>query len=495
MAETVPVLKSERKERCLVAVAVFVLAIIPILITPFPPSTDLPQHIAQARLFKAALADSSGPYVIQWLAPNNLIYVFLLAFWAVLPAGLVARAALVLVVLLWVWAVHGLAAGRGRAVAAAVVASLLVFNQSFAWGFLNFLVGFPVFVLWFGLTSKEETRFSSKRWAALAGTAVLLYGSHALWFAAGAFWLVLIGLLKRAPAKVFFWRLAALVPCGLVSAVWYPGLQASRFSAGFDVAPHWSPLFDRLASFLEAAFGGIRGPAGTAAFVFILLWAGLSVWQSRRGLAKAVDRDLLAASFLFLAVAAAAPDKFMNTIFFSSRWLPAALIFLLLALPVPVFRRPSPKALALAVAAVFFLITARAWQRYSAEDLTGFRESLDQVPPSSRVLGLDLVKESEFVKGRPFLQHFAYAQVFKGAELNFSFAEHYSGLVAFRVGREVPWTRGLEWYGEKVRESDFGFFDFVLANGEEKDHQTLSAFGELSPLARSGRWRLYRVIR
>jgi hypothetical protein len=301
--------------------------------------------------------------------------------------------------------------------------------------------------------------------------------------------------LKRAPAKVFFWRLAALVPCGLVSAVWYPGLQASRFSAGFDVAPHWSPLFDRLASFLEAAFGGIRGPAGTAAFVFILLWAGLSVWQSRRGLAKAVDRDLLAASFLFLAVAAAAPDKFMNTIFFSSRWLPAALIFLLLALPVPVFRRPSPKALALAVAAVFFLITARAWQRYSAEDLTGFRESLDQVPPSSRVLGLDLVKESEFVKGRPFLQHFAYAQVFKGAELNFSFAEHYSGLVAFRVGREVPWTRGLEWYGEKVRESDFGFFDFVLANGEEKDHQTLSAFGELSPLARSGRWRLYRVIR
>lgn len=493
MPEMTPAPKPERKERVLIAAVVFVLAVIPILLAPFPPSTDLPQHIAQVRLFKEALADPAGPYVIQWLAPNNLIYAFLLAFWAVLPVGLIARAALVLVVLLWTAAIHGLGLGRSRAPAAAVIASLLIFNQSFSWGFLNFLIGFPVFVLWLGLTARDPRSFSWKRWVALAGTAGLLYGSHALWFAAGGAWLVLIGLVRRAPVKTTLWRLTALLPCGLVSALWYPGLSASRSTAGFDVAPHWSPLFDRLASVMDAAFGGIRGPVGTVAFIFVILWAGLSVWQHRRRLGSGVDRDLLAAALLFLAVVAVAPDKFMNTIFFSSRWLPAALIFLLLALPAPSFRRPSVKAVALTAAAVFFLVTARGWHRYAVNDLSGFRESLEHIPPSSRVLGLDLIKESDTIMGRPFLQLFAYAQVFKGGELNFSFAEHYSGLVAYRVKREVRWTPGLEWHGEKVRKSDFAFFDFVLVNGEEKDHKTLSVFDELTPLTRSGRWRVYRV--
>jgi hypothetical protein len=487
--------KPERKGRALVAAGLFVLAVVPIFLAPFPPATDLPQHVAQVRLFREALANPGGPYTIQWLAPNNLIYLFLGAFWTILPVGLVARAALVLIVLLWLAAIHALGAGRNRAAAAAIVASLLVFNQSLNWGFLNFLIGFPVFVLWFGLTTRNTSRTSFKLWGALAGTSLLLYGSHALWFAAGGAWLVVIGLVKKAPLKTSLWRLAAFVPCGLIALLWYPHLSASRMTAGFDTAPHWSPLFDRLASFLDAAFGGIRGPLEPAAFVFVLLWVGLSIWQSRSRFRGLVDLDLLAAALFFLAIVVVSPDKFMNTIFFSWRWFPAAMIFLLLALPAPSFRRLSPKMLALAVAVGFFLMTAVAWQQYGRVDLAGLRESLDRVPMSSRVLGLDLVKESEFVKGRPFLQLFAYAQVFSGAELNFSFAEHYSGLVAYKTKRDIRWTPGLEWYGEKVKRTDFESFDFVLANGEEKDHMTLAAFPELSPVTPSGRWRLYRVRR
>ena len=493
MPKTTPAPRDERKGRALIAAAVCVLAVVPILVTPFPPSTDLPQHIAQVRLFREALAGPAGPYVVQWLAPNNLVYAFLLGFWEVLPAELVARAALALVVLLWVAAIHGLGAGRNRGTAAAVAASLLVFNQSAGWGFLNFLLGFPVFVLWFGLTSGEPRRPSVKLWASLAGTALFLYGSHALWFAAGGLWVVVIGLVRKAPLKVLAGRLSALLPCGIVSLVWYPSLSAARATAGFDVAPHWSALFDRLASFKDSAIGGIRGPVGTLAFVFVLLWAGLAVWQNRRGFAGRVDRDLLAAALFFLAVVAIAPDKFMNTIYFSSRWFPAALVFLLLALPAPSFRRMPAKAAALAVAAVFFLATALAWHRYDSADLTGFRESLGALPASPRVLGLDLVKESDHVPGRPFLQLFAYAQVFKGGELNFSFAEHYSGLVAYRSKRKVPWTPGLEWFGEKVKRTDFAFFDFAIVNGEEKDHVTLAGFAELAPVTGTGKWRLYRV--
>jgi hypothetical protein len=143
--------------------------------------------------------------------------------------------------------------------------------------------------------------------------------------------------------------------------------------------------------------------------------------------------------------------------------------------------------------AAFFATTAVIWARYEARELTGFKESLAAIEPSSRVLGLDLIKESDYIKDRPFLQLFAYAQVFRGGELNFSFAEHSSGLVAYKVPRHVRWTPGLEWFGEKVKRTDFAFFDFVLVNGEEKDHKTLASFAELSPMTPAGRWRVYRV--
>ncbi len=481
------------KERVLVAAGLFALCLVPILLAPFPPAADLPQHIAQVRLFKEALAAPGGPYVIQWLGPNNLIYAFLLAFWEIFPAGVVARAALILIVFLWLAAIHGLGARRGRSLAAAAVASLLVFNQSFYWGFLNFLVGFPAFVLWFALTTREPRRTSWKLWTALAGTSLLLYGSHALWFAAGGMWLVVIGLVDRAPAKSLLLRLSALLPCGIIALLWYPRLAAARATAGFDTAAHWSPLFDRLASGLDAAFGGLQGPVEAAAFILILLWVAISIWQNRDRLGRVMDRNLLAAAVFFLAIVVIAPDKYMNTIFFSARWLPAAMIFLLLALPAPSFRRLPAKTLALTAALAFFAATAVAWRAYESRELSGFAASLERLPESTRLMGLDLVKESEIIKGRPFLQLFAYGQVFKGGELNFSFAEHYSGLVAYGAKRDVRWTIGLEWAGSAVKRSDFAFFDFVLANGEERDHKTLSSYAELAPVTSSGRWRLYRV--
>ncbi|MCJ7645211.1 MAG: hypothetical protein MUP28_12155 [Candidatus Aminicenantes bacterium] len=484
-----------RKTRIIVAAGLFVLAILPIVLSEFPPSTDLPQHIAQVRLFLDTLKSPGGPYVIQGLAPNNLVYSLILILWSVLPVAYVGPAVLVLIVFLWIAAIFLLAAGKGRSTEAAILASLLVFNQSFYWGFLNFMTGFPVFILWFALTTKAPGHRSWKLYAGLVGTSFLLYGSHALWLAAGGAWLVLIGLLKRIKVKEFLLRLATLIPCGLVALLWYPRLSLARAASGFDVAPHWSPLFDRLSSFVDAAFGGIRGPVEIIVFVFLYGWCGLSVWQNRRRLGGLIDRDMLAVGGFFLSIVIIAPDKFMNTIFFGSRWFPIALIFLLLSLPVPSVRRLSAKAVALTIAAAFFLITAIAWHRYANEDLSGFRESLEHIPPSSRVLGLDLVKSSEIIKGRPFLQLFAYAQVFKGCELNFSFAEHYSGLVAYKTKRQISWTPGLEWFAAKVKKSDFAFFDYVLVNGPEADHKTLSSFRELSPMTLSGRWRLYKVRR
>ncbi len=180
----------------------------------------------------------------------------------------------------------------------------------------------------------------------------------------------------------------------------------------------------------------------------------------------------------------------MNTIFFSSRWVPAALTFLLLALPAPSFgarpfegRRPRRRR------GVLRRDGRRLGPLRDGRTFPGSGRASSRAARFARVLGLDLVKESELIKDRPFLQLFAYAQVFKGGELNFSFAEHYSGLVAYRTKRDVRWTPGLEWHAAKVKRADFAFFDFVLVNGEDKDHRGRPRSPSFQPVTGSGRWR------
>ncbi len=473
-----------------------VLVSVPLLVTPFPPSADLPQHLSQIPLLEEALENPEGPYAVQWAAPNILIYLIIYAFWQVVPAEIVGRAVLALILGLWVLAIHLLAAKLKRPPEAAVLASILVFNQVFYWGFLNFLVGFPVFVIWFVLTSKDPAKDRPRNLGLMALAGYLLYASHALWFAAGALWLVVAGVVKKASPGRFLIRAATLLPCAALALLWYPRLAGLRASSGFDVAAHWPrSFFDRfsLTWFRDGVFGGLHGAAETVVFLLIYAWLGFSLWQNRGRLRTAVDGSLAAAGLLFVAIAVLGPEKYMNSIFFSSRWLPCGTAFLLLALPLPFAGKKATKCVAAATAVGFCLVTAAIWDRYEKTELTGLKESLDRVTPETRVLGLDLEKESEHIKGRPFIQLFAYAQAYRGAELNFSFAEHGSGLVSFRRRRKIPWTRSLEWYAELIRPSDYRHFDYVLVNGAEDIQGYFLKIPELKPLTCSGRWRIYSV--
>jgi hypothetical protein len=485
---------SEAKKRAAIAIGIAILTVLPIFLTPFPPSADLPQHIAQVRLFLETLNGPPNSYVILWYGPDNLIYLFILLFWEILPVAWVGRAILALIAVLWIAAIFLLGAKRDRPVEAMILASMLVFNQAFYWGFLNFLIGLPVFVFWFLLTTRAVEKPSRRLWFGLVAVSFLLYASHALWLAAGAAWLVFINIIRRTPVRRFLSALAPLVPAVVVSLIWFPFLSQARAGAGFDVVPRWSGWFDRLSSCIDAAFGGIWGVSGMAAFLVLYAWMGLSVWQNRKRLAESIDRDMAAAGVFFLIAVILAPDKYMSTIFFNSRWFPVALIFFALSVPVPsVKRRPLLLAASLVAVVLSSLVTFSAWRKYSREELAGFREAIDKIPVSSRVLGIDLVKNSDTIRGRPFLQLFAYAQVYKGGTVNFSFAEHYSGLVAYRAKRAAPWTPRLEWYGERFKSEDLEWFDFVLANASPVDHKLALGLKELSLVTFSGPWRLYRV--
>lgn len=482
---------SKARERGLLATAAAVLVAVPFLAVRYPPLIDLPQHAAQIRLFLDTLGHPGGPYTIQWLTPYSLGYLAPGAAWVLFGPAHAGRIGMLAIALLAVGAVHLLAARRGRPAAAATLASTLVFSHVLYWGFMSFAAGWPVFLLWLGLTTGDRARQTrAPALLALGGTAVALYLTHALWFAAGLAWLVLQGLIFRVPVRALGLRLATVSPVLLVAALWFPGLAAR----GFTSPTVWeaSPL-GRLApsSLVDAAFGGLTGHIEGLVFAAIVLWLLLAAWAGRSGGRAGWDRECLLAAALLLVLALVLPATYSRTARFAQRWMPGALALGLLAAPPLALRRGLAPTAGLAVLAALGGATATVWAAVERTSLTGLQASLDALPPAPRLLGLDWVRFNPLLNLRPFVHVAVYGQVLKGGEVGFSFADLAPSPVVYDPPRARPWTERLEWRPERVQWSDFRHFDYVLVGGGDVVHGHVGRY--LQPVTTQGTWRLYRV--
>ncbi|MGE5234446.1 MAG: hypothetical protein ACM3OB_10070 [Acidobacteriota bacterium] len=483
---------SERGRLGLAAVAI-VLVVVPFLLVRFPPITDLPQHAAQIRLFGEALGEHADLYRIQWLTPYGLSYVLPAVGWLLGGPAWAGRLGFLLVVALWVGAVHWLAVRLRRPASAAVLASALVFNHTLYWGFLSFLFGWVVFVVWLRLTEVEpDARCDWRAAARLLGGAALLYFSHVLWFAMGCLWLVVDGWRARLPWREQFLRGLAVSPVGLLALWWYPTLGRR----GFDSPVYWpASVWARFgpSGLKDAVLGGLRGNLEPVFLLVVLGWLLLAAWQHRaEGRAAWSPRLLLLAGVLFLP-AAVLPMEAQNTIHLAERWMPCAVVALLLAAPAPRLPAALVRWLPVAALTLFVAGTSVYWIAFSSVELDGLAPAVAALPEKPRVLGLSYYPESLIIRGNPFIQDFAYAQVMKGGELNFSFADFAPSLVVYRTPRSGPWTLGLEWLPNRVRISDFAYFDWVIASGDEAIHRHLVERAGLVPVTSGTRWRLYRV--
>ncbi|MEJ2717929.1 MAG: hypothetical protein P8182_12435 [Deltaproteobacteria bacterium] len=414
---------------------------VPFLVTTFPPITDLPQQSAQIRLFVETIQDpAASPYKIQWFTPYSLSYAILGACWALFGPKNAGRMAMLAIALLWVLAMHLTAYRRSRSPAAAVLGSLFVFNHIVYWGFYSFAVGWPVFLLWFSITTEQPEREVSAREAfKWVGAAILLYMSHVLWLVAGVAWLAVSSVVFRVPIRYLLYRFLYVAPLVVAVLIWYPMLTGSAMAT----PPLWgtTPL-DRLHIFwlADAALGGLQGRVELIVLGAVCAWILLALWTNRANLGEMIDWELLLAAGVFFAFALLLPDKFMNTIRFGQRWVPAAMIMLVLGLPTPSVRPVVRQVAALALLTVFCAVTTSTWLLFERKELSGLEAALSALPASPRVLGLDTVRKSELIKGYPFLH-----------------------------------------------------FDYAIVNGTERIHKATEAEPLLTPVTHSGRWRLYRV--
>ncbi len=481
------------------ALACALLVAMPFLAVTIPPITDLPQQTAQVRLLFEASGEDDSPYRVQWLHPNKLGYLPLAVAWLAAPPLAAGRLGVLLIGVLWVAALHVLARACRRPAAAAALATTFFFNHLTYWGLLNFVVGLPVFALWFVLLERVAAERAGWRdGVKLLATAALLYSAHVLWLAAGLAWLAIQAALQRLPPAALAWRLAWTAPILGVALAWYPSLGET----GFVSEVYWgrTPL-GRLHPewLLNSALGGLEGAVEPILALVAVGWLLLALARPR----QRVHRGLLLAGATFVAAALCLPGVIQNTIFFASRWLPIGAVLIVLALPQPRpsgGRRPGRPARVLWAALPYVVLasltaaSASTWIDFEQRELDGLEASLAAVPPGERLLGLDFVRTSERIKGFPFYHLYAYAQVIHGGELAHSFANLGSSLVVFRdLPRKLPWTEALDWRARNIRKSDMDHFGHVLIYGTPQAHAPFLADDRLTPVTASRPWRLYRV--
>lgn len=498
-----PIRPSAAPHHVATALAVVCLTLLPFAVVHQPPITDLPQQSAQIRLLLEhfALGDAS-PYRVQAWHPNKLGYLPIALGWMVAPPLDAGRIGMALAVVAGTAAIFVLARRRRRPAVAAAVAALFVFNHALYWGFVNFVVGLPLFLIWIAVLHRPATpRRDLLRTLFLA---LLLYSSHVLWLAAALLWLVGEAKLdiwahrrsatrRRALLRRLIRRLAAAVPALLLVALWFPSFAAGGVDArSFEGRPPWERLDPTWLA--GTAFGGLRGPQEKILLVLVLLWILLGIRQSRRTLGRDGDPRLLLGGGAFALAALLLPEVHRHTIFFAGRWMPVALMLLCLGAPPPRLGRSRPGVVAALLWIALSVLTVRAWRDFERLELRGLRQAVEQLPDAPRVLGLDFVRQSPRILGFPYYHLYADAQVLRGGELNRSFAEEASSLVVYRhLPRETPWTPGLDWKPRLLRHSDLEHFDYLLVHAESAAQAPFAADPKLEALSEESAWRLYRL--
>ena len=477
------------------ALAAAILLSLPFLSVRFPPITDLPQQAAQVRLASEALSEGSQ-YRFNLLAPGSLGYGLFAVSWLVTGAENAGRIAYLLLGWLWIGALALLIRRQARHPELIPLATLFFFSHALYWGFLSFLFGAVVFLAWIILEERLRRRPASRSEPLILGLGgLVLYASHALWFAAGVLWLGVVTAVSPLPTRRGWLRLAGLVPALGLALLWLPSMKQSDFHS--ETAWRTMP-WARLApgEWVDSAFGGLQGPVEPVILGVIAVWLVLGLLEHRDQLGRRIAPTFLLLGTLMLVASLLLPDHLQNTLGFARRWTPIGMALLVIALPPPRIRQGLRWAVAFVLLATLTVATTASWKRFERFELEGLEASLAALPDEPRLLGLDFYRLSQVVKTYPFFQNAAYGQVLKGGSLGFSFASFPTSPVVFRQWENPSWALGLEWLPSQIfeRTDDFFYFDYALIHTDPTGHAYFEQQEMLESVTGSARWRLYRVI-
>jgi hypothetical protein len=474
-----------------------VAAILPFWVTSIIPATDLPQHLAQMHLLDRTLAGIEPDLrVTPWYYPNTLVCWLLYLFWQIADPIAAGRLIMSTLAGAWLGATWLMCRAHGRPLGSWFIATPLVFNFLFAWGLLNFLVGWPLFCLFVSIAGRNQQQHRALK---LGFTSLLLYFAHALWFAMASAWFLALLAASHRENKQAVKSAAALLPGWFLASIWYPGLAASRQASGVGTGLTWGRMpIERLdfSDITNATLGATYSELETIFVAISFCWIVVAIATQWKTIDEKSDKPILLAAITLLLAYWMFPSVYMNTIFFNDRWLPCGMTMLALALPAPVIRRKYLIAFGACTLIAFSATTIVQWREWESEQLDGFMETLVEINASDRVLAINLIDGGDGVKGRPGLQLFAYAQALKGADIFFTFTEHYSGAVQFKVPPPPNTARQLVWAPISVTQSQASGFSKIIINTNDTLHTHFMRRLKLEQIGTSQTtWRIYRPVK
>lgn len=491
------------------AVALALAAVaFPVATGRYPPILDLPQMLAQVDLAAAVVRGEAPEMELRWLSPNKIAYpVLALARWLGGDAW-GPRLAVFAVLALGVAGIFLFARRRGRAPEAALLATVWLWSGSLYVGLFHFVLGLLPGLYWLDELTRPRPGGARRLALRAAVGAWLLYLAHALWLAAGLLFLPLALLAQRAPRAEWLARLVGVAPVVALALAWYPSLERGGWGTSTLAA---APLLERLgspAAIVATFLGGLRGPVEAWLLAALALWVGTGLaaaWRQRRHPAvgsraepaATVDHALLATGGALALFALLAPESFGDTALFGRRWAWFAGLLIVLGAPPPPLGARLRRALAALVVAAFAVVTWSVWAQTDRRYLGGLEPLLAAIEPADRVLGLDTVGPPPGL-WVPVLRHAgAWAQVERGAEVGFSFAEVPTSLVVYR-GLPVRrgWTAWLHNQPERLLDRDLEHFSKVLLAASPADQAAFRArFAGFEPVVSRGPWTLWARAR
>ena len=527
-ATGVPANKTSATIDLLVPLLTAALVTFPLWFATYPPLLDYPFHLARMAILRDLAA--GGPMARYYefgsfLIPNVGMDVVILALSGLVGVEIAGRLFLAATLALTVTGAGFLARTlHGRTGLAPLLAGLLVFNQTFASGFLNYLLAVALLPWAVAGFLRLRSRGAAARLAGGALFAGALYFAHIVGFVLYAAAVAALELhaslprLRREPAAAVASLAVAALPPVLVLALFAlasPTAREAGSAIGYGGVPtalgfiRWKLLLPlRQLTTDNARLDGISAAAALAIAALVAVAGRVRI-----------KREMLAVLAVLLAIMVAAPAELFTARYVDTRLPVAILVLLAGSLDIAIDR---PRMRGLAVAAPLALLTLRS--AVVARDWIGFdriereaAEAYRALPPDSILFAAagGMNPERSFDDTwRPPIAHLAALAVLAGGKFVPAVWAHpaqqpirvrpaYADLYSFqaRDALEMPDTQAFTGFVAEIRDlmsrrraqglDDFGGRVFlVLLFPAALDHPSVPGAREIS---RHDRFSIYQV--